>query len=319
MIIKPHNILILFASLALTLNACSNDRPTRPAGRVTTNDVVEAKKFLLDAKSFNLQHVIGMITNQSVTDLGAIETAINKDDAISSVDLDKDDKTDWVGINEREGGAIDFVAYKSSNPNGQPTVIASITITRNAQTNEAFVSGGYPDYVEGFDSGYYESSMPWRPRVGGLYIGYGYRTYVPRPMLSISVQRQRRISLAARTTRTTRTIKQKSRPARFKIKSAAKTKQRLKAQRTNARPAPRGTTFGSHANQTTKLKNRAPTKARAKATGFGAKRPAPKRPAARPAPKRPTRSFFGGSSSPSRSRSTPSRRSRPTRSRSRRR
>ena len=62
--------------IALIAGGCtSNERPTRPQSRTQTT--VQAKSFLLNADQFDLQTIVGLIKDNKVENVQALEELIN--------------------------------------------------------------------------------------------------------------------------------------------------------------------------------------------------------------------------------------------------
>lgn len=145
-----------------------------------------------------------MVKSNRVKSAEELEKAINSDNGINNVDVDKDGKIDYISVKEgRKGDAIslDLMAVPSGTQNpAEGVVVASITFSKNTQTNTVEVSGGYPNYVSGYQDNYYSYRhnglsfgeamfLAWMfsPRTAYYYNPYYYRSYVPRPIYSTNV------------------------------------------------------------------------------------------------------------------------------------
>lgn len=217
--------------LALALAGCG----TRTETQTTTSQQVDTRSFLLNAKDFDLQTVVGMVKSNKVGSAEALEKAINSDNGISNVDIDKDGKVDYISVKEgRKGDAVslDLIAIPSGTQNpAEGVVIASITFSKDTQTNTVVVSGGYPQYVDGYAENYYTYRHPglgfgeamflaWMFSPRPLYYQpYYYRSYyAPRPVYSHSVLTTRRTTYRAATGAPA--ISSSRRPSAYTIPSA---------------------------------------------------------------------------------------------------
>lgn len=193
--------IVLFA---LSLIGCE----TRTSTNTTTTQQFETQTNLMDAKDLDLQAIVGMVKSDKVKSAEDLEKAINADNGLNNVDVDKDGKIDYISVKEgRKGDAIslDLMAIPSGTQNAsEGVVVASITFSKNTQTNTVEVSGGYPHYVNGYQDHYYSYNhhglsfgetmfLAWmftpRPM---YYQSMYYRSYVPRPLYSTSVLTTRR-------------------------------------------------------------------------------------------------------------------------------
>lgn len=250
---------MMAAMLALALAGCSSRTETQ----TTTSQQVDTQSFLLNAKDLDLQAVVGMVKSNRVKSAEELEKAINSDNGINNVDVDKDGKIDYISVKEgRKGDAIslDLMAVPSGTQNpAEAVVVASITFSKNTQTNTVEVSGGFPNYVDGYQDNYYSYQhrglsfgeamfLAWMFTPRPLYYQpYYYRSYVARPIYSHSVLTTRRT--VYRTPGST-VVSSSRRPSAYTIPSA-KVPSRFQ-------PAPRsaGNSFTERSGQGRSFQNR---------------------------------------------------------------
>lgn len=268
-----------FLCLALVMTGCPDSRrsgmapPSRPG--VSGNANVSAEDFDLG--------LLAALLNENKIQGGVqgIEDYINNpDNGINYVDLDKDNKIDYVGVFEVRGNdastTLDFRAYRSSKPNEEPVAVANVNIKAAGQAVQ--IEAGYPSYVSGSSSHYY---APTPHHNNGLSLGEAYLlahllspsyraapVYVSRfstPAYRTSYSWSSRPSSAIRTqTRTTvrtRTsvspTRRATRPSTFQSSSYA--------QRNASRYRSSGTTNRSGVNS---YQQRSSSRTRSEASGF---------------------------------------------------
>jgi len=136
----------------LSLMGCpSKEAPTRPEVQATANVKVEDFDLGLLSQLVNENKISGGVQE--------MEAYINDpSNGINYIDQDDDNKIDYVVVSEVEGQSegiqLEFLAYYSSRPSDEPTPVATMNISRNAQ-QEVRIEAGYPSYVRGHDSHYY--------------------------------------------------------------------------------------------------------------------------------------------------------------------
>lgn len=333
----------------LVLVAACDSRPNRaPPQRPAEGFKSDSKTFLMNAEDFDLATVLEMVKANSVSNAEEMEAAINGDSAINNVDIDGDGQIDYVFVKEGEqteaGSTLEFWAVPSKSQNAdEAQLIATTSFSKNAQTNETTVSGGYPDYVGGYDSHYYSYNMPHRQ---GMTMGqamflmwafdrhrpmyyrpYSRSYYHPRPIYGRSALSSRRTSYRSTKKITTTSVQKKARPASYsKQPSVTKAKSKYSSSKYNT-PKHKSSSLSSRKGQSTTFKKRDTAKPKKAATGFGGKKAA--KPTTKPkssgwfgssgsSPKKKSSGWGSSGSSGSKPRSKPSR-SKPSRSRSRRR
>lgn len=283
-------------SLALLLCGCPDSHrgmapPTRP-GVSATADV--------SAEDFDLGLLASLLNENKISGgVQGIEDYINNpSNGINYVDLDKDNKIDFVGVFEVRGDAVDgagasttldFRAYKSSKPNEEPIAIANVNIKAAGQTVQ--IEAGYPSYVGGASSHYY-APAPYHSHglsLGEAYllahlISPGYRShpmYVSRfhmPLYRSSYSWHARPSPMVRTqTRTTVRTRTSVSPTR-KAARPTSFKSSNYAQKNASRYRSKGTTNRSGVNN---YKKRDSSRTRNNASGFRSRSTKPK-PRAKP-------------------------------------
>ncbi|MFH1047112.1 MAG: hypothetical protein V1738_02315 [Patescibacteria group bacterium] len=135
--------------------------------------------YIMTAEDFDLQTVMSLVNpaavGQGALNMSDLETIVNDPrSGINNVDIDQDGYVDYVGCLEQIYGqqrSIDFVAYPSSDPSGQPIVIASISLTRQAAQRQIVLRGAYPPYVFGYAELYYFDTYYYS-------YGYGHRAFL---------------------------------------------------------------------------------------------------------------------------------------------
>lgn len=216
----------LFASV--TLGCGNNDRYNQGYSNgayAPANQAVTTQNFLLNAESFNLETVVGLIRSGQATDAASLQTRINdRASAINNVDVDHDNMVDMIVVRETDTNgnkSFDFVAQPSGNPNGEPVTVATASFVQ--QNGQVMVQAGYPQYVQGYHDHYYSLAlardiafMSWlyapRPLYVPLYSygAYGYHAY---PLLAPSVLTSTRTNY--RTTTNVTPIATSARPQTF--------------------------------------------------------------------------------------------------------
>ena len=305
---------VLLLSLTVLLSACEQRQTVYRSQALQGGGQVQGQSGL-DASAFDLQTAIGLLRTNKVKDAQSLEAAINDPSSgINNVDVDKDGKIDYIGIEETQGGTREFkfMAIPSSGV-GDPVQIASVTITDNGQQYQ--VAGGYTSVVNGYDSMYYSYAVPRLSLGDALFIAwlatpsrgyYGYRNYgyynhyQPRPYMSASSVSSTRTTY--QTTTHVAPIVRQAPPASYAQKAAVKMPSTLAAK-------PVGAGLQGRAQGMSDFKPTNTNVPRPAATGFGggSKPAAPSsswgssKPAAPsyspPASKPSSGGFFGGGSS----------------------
>lgn len=300
-------LLALFSLLAVACN-----EPAQAQVQVQAQSSVSVDDF-------DLETVVGLLKSKKVANAADLETLINGDSPISNVDVDKDGKRDRISVKETRSGAtrtLDFVAFPSGETDPAPITIASVNFRVDGA--QLHVSGGYPDYVRGYDRAYYSYSIPYGPSFGDM-LFYSWLfaprpVYVYRPYVSVGYVARPVFAPATYTTLRT-TYRTETRvspvvrqvpPPTFKVNYATQAPSRYvsKPAATSARLSDRS---GSLSNFTVRDSGRA----RSTGTAFGAS--APSRPSSsgsswsrpsssssswsRPSSSSSSRSFGSGSSS----------------------
>lgn len=179
---------------------------------VAPGAAVQGQTYLMDASAFNLQRVADLFYGGKVVNFEQLENYINTPDAmINNVDIDSDGMIDYVAV--RGDQMIEFLAIPSSNPNADPTLIASITISRS--DGQVTYVASYPSRVAGWDHFSYNQARPvgltdvfltswfmsnrpvyYAPHVGG---------YAPRPRV-VGVPQVDYVPTTRQVTTTTTTV-----------------------------------------------------------------------------------------------------------------
>jgi len=139
----------------------------------TATDNYDSQKYMLHALNFDLETIISIIEKGDFKDYKELEAKINSEESgINNVDIDQDNKVDYIGIEESKKGDkrhLSFVAFPSSKPKDKSLhiVVAQISLSKPAlkgkkkptegEQEEVEVEGGYPDYVDGGDSFFYRN------------------------------------------------------------------------------------------------------------------------------------------------------------------
>jgi hypothetical protein len=148
--------------------------------------VEQAVDIQLDADDFDSALLVSMFKDNKIPDgIPGIEPFINSPgNPINFVDLDKDQKIDYVKVvEEREGSEIvlEFVACKSTDPNLPENQVPVWTLRLGATPSGDYnLVGGYPDYVS--NRTYVNYTVP---RSHGLSFGEAYllaHLLMPRPL-----------------------------------------------------------------------------------------------------------------------------------------
>jgi len=324
-------------------HAPRNRPPVKRTERTKRTTNVQSQQFLMDADAFDLEAVVSLMTNEGVTDMEALEQRINDPDSgINNVDINSDEQTDYVGcseVNEDGRRAVDFIAYPSGvdEPADDDLVtVASISITVNTETNQVEVSGGYPEYVSGYQDrhyshhvsrshshgssgfatgfflGYFLAPRPlYRPVYYGVtpygYMGGGF--YSPRPVVSVTVINTRRSGYRTSHASSFRSSPRRmSRPSGYNIPRAQRSASKVRS-RYSDRGGVRGATKRPTKSGSGVRRSKAPRPPAAHRPGSAGRSKSPARPSTSRGSKR------GGSSYGSTPRrSTPPRTSTPRRS-----
>ena len=224
-------LVIIIAALALSgCNSCRS-RTTTTTTTQTKATTAQAS-YILNADDFDLKLVMALITSGTgMNDMAALEQRINDPSSgINNVDVDHDGHVDYVSAKESNAGgqqAIEFEAHPSGSPDAEPVVIASVNVSQNTTTNQVTVNGGYPTYVNGYDSAYYSNVYPrshfadamfmyWMLRPHPLYVPVyrGYPAgYMPRQVLAPTVVQSQRTSY--QTTTRVSPVPQATRPSTY--------------------------------------------------------------------------------------------------------
>ena len=303
-----NTIVCFIASLSLVLGACGPDKSRM------TKEEIQHNTFLLNSDDFDLETVIGMVKGDGVGNIEELEKTINDaSSGINNVDIDNDEKIDYVMVKEnREGGnfSLEFLAVPSkSGKEDEASLIASMSIKKSGENVE--VSGGYPDYVAGHESNHYQyrhSGMSFGQAIflaymfsprGMYYRPYGfYGAYSGRPYMSASQRSTTRSSYKKTTSTRVAPVKKQSKPAGYKSPaSASKTKSKFSSGAIKGKPGDKS--LSSRKGQTKGYNQRSSSKPKQKATGFGGSSSKPKSRGSTSKPK--SRSGGWGRSSGSRS------------------
>lgn len=272
----------VFSILLAAIIGCNSPARTR------TTTQTQVSGSLLAFSDFDLETVVGVVKENKVNGAEELEKFINSDNGINNVDVDKDGKVDYLKVVESRDGqtvVLDIVATPSV---GDEVTVANLRFAQNTTSKEIVVEGGYPSYIEGYNSHYYSYRRPglslgetmflaWVFMPSRSYYYYARPIYMPRPVLTGSSLTSRRT--ATRTTTKVGPVKSTARPSSYSVKSAQKTQSKLKSKGVSS------------------FKKRDATKPKQRATGFG-KTTTPSRTTTKPAPKK--KSSWG---SPKRSRS----------------
>ncbi len=207
---------LLMAGIA----GCNSSQPTyapRPpvvtAPQAPTTVVQQAPT--ISTESFNLGTVVGLLKSNQVSDADALQRIVNDPSSgINNVDVDGDGQIDMIAVQETQTGngrRFEFIVYPSSQDGQNPTTVASVTLI--VQGPQVVVQAGYPSYVAGYNSVYYNDYwtvrdilfLSWmlgpRPIYALRPYGY-YRSYYhwgPRPVLAAPVLRSTRTTYETRT------------------------------------------------------------------------------------------------------------------------
>ncbi len=289
---------LMFLSMVLLLAVGCERRHTRSTTHTTTS--TNTQSHLMDAKDLDLQTIVGMIKSNKVDGAKELEKAINTTSGINNVDIDKDGKIDYIIVKENRGGSggaisLDLLALPSSTKKeSEATTVASISFKKNVQSNQVEVSGGYPNYVNGYNNHYYSYRQPGLTFGQGMFLMWMYSAHRPlyyRPMFYRSYYSPRSVysSGQLRSTRTTyrsqtkvSPVRKASRPSNYNIKSAKKVPSRFKSKIGS------GSKFSNRSGNSKKFSTRSGKSNRK--SSWGSRSSKPKR-------------SWGGSSKPSRSKS----------------
>lgn len=318
---KRGKVIVVVAILSVLTAAGCKDRRTYQ----TTTTQVSSSNYLLNAKDFDLATVVGLIKANKVDSAQALEKTINTTGGINNVDIDKDGKIDYLLVKEtRADGAIalNILAVPSSTKKAEEaTVIASVSFKKNTVTNQVEVTGGYPNYVDGYAHHHYHYThsglsfgqamfLAWMFSPRPIYYYPHVRPYyVPRSVYVGS--RLSNVRSSYRTRTRVSPVRRVTRPSNYSIRSARKVPSRF------SRNLRRGTGFSGRSGASRSYGVRSRTRPRSSGSAFR------RRSTTRSAPRSTPRSRSWSSPSRSRSRSWGGSRSRsrswgsPSRSRSR--
>lgn len=274
--------LFVLAMFGLGIVGCGNG--SRTSTKTTEATTVEAQQLLMNAEDFDLATVTELVKSNQFKDMAGLEEYINNmESGINNVDIDGDGQIDYVGVNEtQEGGKynIAFVAYPSSEDGQNETTIAQLAISQSTTSEEVTISGGYPDYVGGYDSHYYSSSYHRRGMSFGdaLFLSYMFSSrpmYVQRPYRSIgyrsapirSGSQLRSTRSSAQTRARVSPTRSTSRPSTYKVQGSDRTRSRMSSGKQKPQGSSLSTRSGSQRDfQRRDTSNASQTGA---ATGFG--------------------------------------------------
>lgn len=294
-------LMCLLASFALVLAGCGPDRARM------TKEEIKHNSFLLNSDDFDLETVIGIVKGNGVKNIEELEKTINDGSTgINNVDIDNDEKIDYVMVKENREGenfTLEFLAVPSkTGKEDEANLIASMSIKKSGENVN--VSGGYPDYVAGHDTHHYHYSHAHHGMSFGqalflaymfsprpmYYRPYGTFAYSPRPYMSASQRSTARSTYRSTTTTKVAPVKKQAKPANYKSpKSASKTKSRFNSGAIKGKPGDKS--LSSRKGQTTNYKQRSSSQPKKKATGFGGGNKS------KPTSKPKSRSSWGRSSS----------------------
>lgn len=275
---KRSVVVVAFALSCSLVSVCGCDSKK---SRTTTRTEVDGQSYLLSSEDFDLETVMALIKDDKVKGAEELEKTINDDNGINNVDIDRDDKIDYVMVKEgRDGEALllDFVAIPSSTEKeDEAETVASVRFTRNTSTNQVHVEGGYPSYVDGHHHHYYSYHhhhgigvgealfLAWlfTPSRPLFYRPYSVGFYSPRPIYSRSSLGTARSSYRSKVS--VSPVKKSTRPASYNIASAQKKPSRWRQKATAS-----GGTLSSKSGAAKSFSARDSSKAKKSATGFGA-------------------------------------------------
>jgi len=162
---RPNRSMFVgFSLLLVGLIGCGNNHNPRVVdGPTTTQTSVAATSYTLDASAFALDTVVGLVKSGQISDTAALEKTVNDPSTgINNVDVDNDGKIDFIGVQEGSDGSkvvLNLLAVPSSTGDVNAAVkVASVTVEKDIITNQVTISGGYPEYVSGYDRYYYHDT-----------------------------------------------------------------------------------------------------------------------------------------------------------------
>ncbi len=267
----------LIASVALGCG--NNDRYNQGYSNgayAPAQQAVTTQNYLLNAESFNLETVVGLIRSGQATDAASLQTRINdQSSGINNVDVDHDNMVDMIVVRETDANgnkSFDFVAQPSGNPNGEPVTVATASFVQQPG-GQVMVQAGYPHYVQGYHDHYYSLAlardiafMSWlyapRPLYVPLY-SYGAYGYHAHPLLAPSVFVSTRTNY--RTTTNVTPIATSARPQTFA--SSARVPSAYQSQM--YRGAPASSNLGARAGAARPFAVAAPNVNQRRVTAFG--------------------------------------------------
>jgi hypothetical protein len=237
----------------------------------TTTRNISTQSHLLKAEDLDLQTIVSMIKSNKVNGAKELENAINHPKSgINNVDIDNDGIKDYISVKERRannGIHLDMKAIPSMSKNPEESVVvASVSFSKNTSTNEVRVSGGYPNYVHGYQHHHYgyrhhgltfgeAMFLSWlfmpRPM---YYRPYYFRTIGYSPSRVYSPSQVRSVRTTYRTQTKVSPVRKTNRPKNYSIKSAKKMPSRFKKQLN------KGGGFKNRAGQSRKFTSRAGVK-----------------------------------------------------------
>lgn len=168
---RGSSLMLMIAIAAISaLAGCNNNPPPPPYVAPQPTVIVRqppmaqaapaAPTSNLTTASFNVGLVSDMLKGGQVTDAQSLEKIVNDPNSgINAVDIDGNGQTDFVAVQETGNGnqrQYEFVAYPDSQNGQNPTTVASITLIVNGPN--VTVNAGYPQYVNGWQSGYYQDT-----------------------------------------------------------------------------------------------------------------------------------------------------------------
>jgi len=182
-------LLVLMATALL----CACNKSERP---IESSLQIGGQQYLLNAKDFDLQQVIGLIRDNKIKDAADLEKKINEG-GINNVDVDHDSKVDYIKIKESRKGnnvVMEFLAIPSSTQKLEDaTTVASVEFSRSASSNDVQVQGGYANHVNGYENAYYTAHMHHGPSFGEMlfltWLFMPSRPYYYAPVMPVYIAR----------------------------------------------------------------------------------------------------------------------------------
>lgn len=286
-----HTLAITVPCMALLLSACGSDsQPRMGKGDVQAKTSVKAETHLLSSDDFDLEMVVGIVKGNGLKDIQSLEDQINsKETGINNVDIDADGTIDYILIKEsKEGKAftLEFLAVPSkSGKEEDATLIGSMNIKQTAQGTD--VSGGYPEYVSGHDSHYYNYHRPGLSFGQAMFLSYmfmpgrmmfvhpmgyyGGMGYMGRGYMSPGVRSSTRSTYTTTHQNTVKKTKSSAKPKNYKSAPSAKAGQK-KFDTGKVKANPKDKSLTSRNNQSKAYNKRNANQSKKKASGFGSKK-----------------------------------------------